>query len=145
MLMEGIVWLIFAGPAIAIYIYFLSHTLSSIIPTGICILAVTFVISLLFTPAWLYAALGTDLIGSFKRAFNLFKRKHIQFLGLYILFSAAWLLNFVPIIDLAIHLHHLPDPLYGHDHHDGRHYQERRGGLNVPRIRMRPGQEEGHD
>ncbi len=101
LLMEGIIWLIFAAPAIVIYIYFLSHTLLFYIPTVIYILGVTFVISLLFTPAWLYAALGTDLFGSFKRAFNLFKRKHIQFLGLYILFAAAWSLNFVPIIDLA--------------------------------------------
>jgi len=101
LLMEGIIWLIFAAPAIVVYIYFLSHTLLFYIPTVIYILAVTFVVSLLFTPAWLYAALGTDLFGSFKRAFNLFKRKHIQFLGLYILFAAAWCLNFVPIIDLA--------------------------------------------
>ena len=100
MLMEGIVWLIFAGPAIALYIYFLSQMTFMIIVLALYLLAVTFVISLLFTPVLTYAALGTDLIGSFKRAFGLFKRKHIQFVGLYILFSAAWLLNFVPLIDL---------------------------------------------
>jgi hypothetical protein len=100
MLLRDLIWLIFAGPAIAIFVlYFMNMDYMDIL-FGSYLLFVTFFIHLAFTPSLLYVGLGTDFLSSFKRAFNLFKRRHINFIGLYGLFAIAWLLNFIPLIGL---------------------------------------------
>lgn len=100
MLMQDIIWLIFAGPAIALYIYAMAGVAFMDIVVGAYLLFVTFIIQMLFTPLLIYTSLGTDLFGAFRRTINALRRKHVQFLGLYILFAVAWLLNFIPFIGL---------------------------------------------
>jgi hypothetical protein len=100
MLMRELVWLIIAGTGIAIYVFFLQGIDFMDILTATYVLFVTFFIHLLFTPPLVYTSLGMDLVGSFKRSFNFFKRRHINFIGLYFVFAFAWLLNFIPFIGL---------------------------------------------
>jgi len=102
LLMREIVWLLLAGPGIAIYIYFLSGTPYMDLLTGGYVLSVTFVIHMIFTPALLAAgAFGTDIYNSLKHAFDFLKRRHIFFVGQYIVFAVTWFLNFVPFLQFA--------------------------------------------
>jgi hypothetical protein len=67
--------------------------------TGMYVLSVTFVIHLIFTPAFLSAgALDTGLFSSMKHAFEFMRRRHIFFITLYSLFAVVWFLNFVPFV-----------------------------------------------
>lgn len=102
MLMRELVWLVLAGPAIAIYIYYLSSTPYMDLLTGGYVLSVTFVIHMVFTPALLSAgAFGTDLYNSLKHAFDFLRRRHIFFVGQYALFAVTWFLNFVPFLQFV--------------------------------------------
>lgn len=102
MLMRELIWLLLAGPAIAIYMLFLVNVPYMDLLAGGYVLSVTFVIHMLFTPAFLTAgAFGTDFYSSLKHAFDFLRRRHIYFIGQYIVFSVAWLLNFIPFIQIA--------------------------------------------
>ena len=102
MLLRELVWLLFAGPAIAIYVMFLSGVAYTDAIVGAYVLFVTFIIHMTFTPAFLCAGtFGTNLFRSLKHTLEFLKRKHIFFILLYIVFAVVWLLNFVPLIDIV--------------------------------------------
>lgn len=99
-LIAALVWLIFSGPVIVIFaLYFINMDYVDII-TAIYVLAVTFVVSFAFTPALIYVGLGSDIFGAFRRSINIFRRKHINFFGLYILFWITFVLDFIPLFGL---------------------------------------------
>jgi hypothetical protein len=99
-LLRDLILLIFAGPAIAIYLYSFANMDYVDMVLGAYLLIVGFIIHMLFTPALIYSAIGSDIFGSLKRTFNILRRKHINFLGLYLVFCLAWLLNLIPLIGL---------------------------------------------
>ncbi len=102
MLLRDLLWLVVAGPAIAVFIYLLRDVAFMDILLYAYLLFVTFIIHMLFTPAFLSAgAFGTDLFSSMRHGFDFLRKKHVYFIGIYVLFAAAWLLNFVPFIQLA--------------------------------------------
>lgn len=102
MLLRDLIWLLLAGPVIAIYVYFLQDVELVDIIVMLYALFVTFIVHMVFTPAFLSAgALGTGFYASMKHAFDLLKKKHVFFIGLYILFAFAWLLNFIPFLQFA--------------------------------------------
>ncbi len=102
MLLRDLLWLVVAGPAIAVFIFFLKGVAFMDILLYVYLLGVTFVIHMLFTPAFLSAgAFGTDLFSSMRHGFDFLRRKHIYFVAIYIIFALIWLLNFVPFIQLA--------------------------------------------
>lgn len=102
MLMRELIWILVAGPAIALYVFFLSTVPYMDLLTLGYVLFTTFVIHLLFTPAFVTAgAFGTDFYGSLKHAFDFLRRRHIYFIGQYMVFTVVGLLNFVPFVQVA--------------------------------------------
>ncbi|MDD5171542.1 MAG: hypothetical protein PHF60_00740 [Candidatus ainarchaeum sp.] len=101
-LLRELIWVLLAGPVIAIYVYFLSTVAYMDLLLGAYLLFITFIIHMLFTPAFLTAgAFGTDFYASLKHAFDFLRRRHIYFVGQYIVFSVVWLVNFVPFLQFA--------------------------------------------
>jgi hypothetical protein len=99
MLLRDLLWLLLAGPGIAIYWYFLQDVAVMDILTGMYVLFVTFVLHMLFTPAFISAgALGTSFFSSMKHAFDFLRKSHIFFITIYALFAVVWLLNFIPFV-----------------------------------------------
>ncbi len=99
-LVRDLIWLIFAAPAIAIFVISFSNMDYMDIALALYLLTETFFIHMLFTPAIIYSALGTDFVGAFRRTFNILRRKHVNFIGLYIVFCLAFVLNLIPLIGL---------------------------------------------
>jgi len=101
MLARDLVWLVLCGPALALYVFALKGIDFMDLLTLAYVLFVTFLVHMVFTPVSVYnGALEMDLLGSFKRAFNLLKRKHIYFVALYSVFAITWVLNFIPFLQL---------------------------------------------
>ncbi len=102
MLIRELLWLLLVGPFIALYFYALEpyeYMDWLMIAYG---LFMTFVIHLLFTPSFVLAgAFGTGIFSSLKQSLDFFRRKHIYFVGLYILFAGMWLMNFLPFLQIA--------------------------------------------
>jgi hypothetical protein len=102
MLLRDLLWIVVAGPAIAAYVFLLRDVAFMDILLYVYLLSVTFVIHMVFTPAFLSAgAFGTGLFSSMRHGFDFLRKKHINFIGIYIVFALMWLLNFVPFIQLA--------------------------------------------
>jgi len=99
MLLRDLLWLLLAGPGIAIYMLFLKDVAIMDILTGMYVLTVTFVLHMLFTPAFISAgALGTSFFGSMKHAFEFLRRRHIFFITIYALYAVVWFMNFIPFV-----------------------------------------------
>lgn len=102
MLLRDLLWLLLAGPGIGVYIYFLKGIDFMDILAGMYVLSVTFVLHLIFTPAFLSAgALDTGLYSSMRHAFEFMRRRHIFFITLYSLFAVVWFLNFIPFVQFV--------------------------------------------
>lgn len=102
LLIRDFIWLMLAGPVIAIYVYFLTTVPYMDWIIGLVVATITFTIHMLFTPALLSTgALESGLYNSLKHGFNVLRRKHIMFIGLYFLFAIVWLLNFIPFVQLV--------------------------------------------
>lgn len=102
MLVRDIVWLVLGGPFIAIYIYFLKDVGFMDILLGMYLIFITFVTHMAFTPALISAgAFGTEFVSSLKHSLIFLKKRHFFFMGLYALFALAWLLNYVPFLNLV--------------------------------------------
>ncbi|MFH1520215.1 MAG: hypothetical protein ABID61_01075 [Candidatus Micrarchaeota archaeon] len=102
LLIRDFIWLMLAGPIIAIYIYFLETVPYMDAIVGLVIVTITFVIHMMFTPALLSAgALEVSLFNSLRLGFNTLRRRHIMFIGLYFLFAIVWILNFIPFVQLV--------------------------------------------
>ena len=102
MLVRDLLWLVLAGPFIAIYIYFLSDIGLMDVLLGMYLLFITFVIHMVFTPAFIAAgAFGTELVSSLKHALVFLRKRHFFFMGLYAVFALVWLLNYVPFLNLV--------------------------------------------
>lgn len=102
MLLRDLLWLVVAGPAIAIYLYFLRDVAFMDVLLYAYVLFVTFIIHMLFTPAFLSAgAFGTSLFSSMRHGFEFLRKRHVYFIAIYVLFAVVWLLNFVPFVQIA--------------------------------------------
>jgi len=102
MLLRDVAFLLVAAPAAALYYFFLAGITYMDYLTGLYILFVLFFIHFLFTPAFISAGtFGTEFIQSLKNGFYFLRRNHINAFGLYILFAIIWILNFVPLLQLA--------------------------------------------
>jgi len=100
-LLRDIVWLLCCAPIIILYVYVLSDYELMDILTAIILLAITFVIHALFTPALISAGSGGfSIYNSLRQGFSVLRRKHIDFLATYSLFALTWVLNFVPLVNL---------------------------------------------
>jgi hypothetical protein len=93
--------MLIAGPIIAIYWFVLIDIEFMDALTGLAVLFILFMIHWLFTPAMVYCGVfGTDLFQSLRSGFHALRNRHIYILGLYLIFSFLWLLNFIPIVSL---------------------------------------------
>lgn len=101
MLMRDIVWLVACAPGAALYYFVLSGTDFMDVLTLAYVLFVTFIVHMLFTPAMVYCgALGASLGGALRYSILFLRKRHIHFIGLYIVFAVAWLFNFIPLVNL---------------------------------------------
>ena len=101
-ILRNVIWILTAGPFIAAYIYLLQDYQYMDILIGICVLFVTFIVHLLFTPAQLICGVfGTGIFTSLKKGMDFLRVKHVFFIGSYMLFAVIWLLNFVPFLQIA--------------------------------------------
>ncbi len=99
MLLRDLLWLLLAGPVIAIYMVFLKDVAIMDILTGMYVISVTFMLHLIFTPAFISAgALGTSFFSSMKHAFEFMRKRHIFFITIYALYAVVWFLNFIPFV-----------------------------------------------
>ncbi len=102
LLIRELIWLLMVGPFIAIYVYVLHEYQYMDILLGIYAFFMTFILHMLFTPAFIIAgALGAPLFESLKRSFTFLQKKHVFFMATYILFAFIWLFNFIPFIQIA--------------------------------------------
>jgi hypothetical protein len=102
MLIRDLIWLLVVGPVIAAYILVLQDYMYADIGMAAYLLAMTFLIHMVFTPALISAgAYGTGMMPSLRNMVRLLRKKHIYFIGLYIAYAITWLLSFVPFIQLA--------------------------------------------
>ena len=102
MLLREVIFLMVVGPIIALYIYVLAEYEYMDILAGIVVLTLTFLIHLVFTPAFIYAgAFGMEVFGAMRSGLRLLRFRHVYFLGLYLIFAPLWLLSFIPIIQLV--------------------------------------------
>jgi hypothetical protein len=102
MLIRDLIWLVLGGPAIAAYIYFLEDYAFTDVLVGIYLLFITFVIHMLFTPAFISAgAFGTDLMSSLKHGIVFLRKRHIYFISIYAIFALAWILSWIPLLNFA--------------------------------------------
>lgn len=102
MLIRELIWLFLVGPFIALYFYALEpyeYMDWLMVAYG---LFMTFVIHLLFTPSLVMAgAFGSGIFTSLKQSLEFFRKKHVYFVGLYILFAMMWVMNFLPFLQIA--------------------------------------------
>jgi len=102
MVVREFILLLLIGPFLAIYIYFLQEYEFMDILFGTYALFMIFAAHVVFKPAFVLAGgYGTDIFNSLKLTIDFLRRKHIFFIGLYILFALVWLLNFVPFVQIA--------------------------------------------
>ncbi|NYZ74308.1 hypothetical protein H0O00_04135 [Candidatus Micrarchaeota archaeon] len=102
MLLRELIWVLLVCPALLVYVYALSSVPYMDLLVGGYVLSMTFVIHMVFTPAFIAAgAFGTDLYNSLKHAFDFLRRRHINFVGQYILFAVVWLVNFIPFLQFV--------------------------------------------
>jgi hypothetical protein len=102
MLVRDLVWLLLVGPFIAAYFYALQGVVYMDVLLIAYALFMTFLIHMVFTPAFLSAgAYGTGMVLSLRNTVRLLRNRHIFFICLYALFALVWLLSFVPFIQLA--------------------------------------------
>ncbi len=102
LLIRDLLSLLIIGPAVAVYFYFLENMQYMDWVLGIYVLFWIFVLHFLFTPAFISAgAFNKGLYASMRQAFRLIRKKHANYLGLFILFALFWLLNFVPLVQLV--------------------------------------------
>ena len=102
MIVREFIWLLLVGPFLAIYIYYLQEYEFMDFLFGAYALFMTFIIHLVFTPAFVLAGgFGIDIFNSMKLDLDFLKQRHIFFIGLYIVFAIVWLLNFIPFVHIA--------------------------------------------
>jgi len=103
MLFRDFVWLVVVGPAIALYVFALQGAMPyADTMLVLYALGATFLIHMLFTPALIYSgSMGISIISAMRNGLTLLRRKHVGFVGMYILFALVWLFNFIPILGLA--------------------------------------------
>jgi hypothetical protein len=103
MLIREFIWLLAVGPFIAIYIYFFEGVEFMDLLLWLYALFMTFIVHMLFTPVFVMAGgFGTGIYNSMKHSLDFLKRKHIFFIGLYVLFALVWLLNYIPFVQIAM-------------------------------------------
>jgi hypothetical protein len=100
-LMREFISILLIGPAVAIYYYFLTETQYMDYLLYLYVLAVVFILHMLFTPALISVALGSLPFDSFRTMFMTVKKKHVYYVALFIIFSVVWALNYVPFIQLV--------------------------------------------
>ena len=102
MLIRELIWLLAVGPFIALFIYFFQDIEFVDIMLYVYAFFMTFIIHMLFTPAFILAgAFDATLFASLKQGFVFLRQKHVFFIALYILFAFVWLFNFLPFIQIA--------------------------------------------
>jgi hypothetical protein len=102
MIVRDLVWLLLVAPFIAAYLYVLHGIAYMDALLIVYALFMTFIIHMLFTPAFISAgAYGTEMMPSLRNMFRLLRNRHILFIGLYAVYASSWLLSFVPFIQLA--------------------------------------------
>jgi hypothetical protein len=100
-LIRDLIWLLLIAPFAILYVYVLVDYVYMDILSAFILLFITFVVHAIFTPALIAAGAGNmSIYGSLKQGFNLLRRKHINFLGNYIVFAFTWVLNFIPLVNL---------------------------------------------
>jgi hypothetical protein len=102
LLIREFITLLVLVPAIAIYIYFLENIEYMDVVLYIYTLLWIAIIHFVFTPAFLAGgAYGNGLFASLNHAFELIKKMHVRYFGLFVVFAIVWFLNFIPLIQLA--------------------------------------------
>ncbi len=101
LMMRCLVSILVIAPVGAIYYFFLmDYEYMDYILYAYAV-GMTFLIHMLFTPAFISASLGSIPFDAFRAAFATIRNKHVFFVGLYIVFAFVWLLNFIPLIQLV--------------------------------------------
>ena len=102
MLVRDLFWLLLSGPAIALYYYFMEGVEFMDLLVWTYVLFVTFVVHMLFTPAFISAgAFNMSTYNSMKHAFDFLRKRHIFFIGMFTLFAVVWALNFIPFVQFV--------------------------------------------
>ncbi len=102
LLVRELIWLLLIGPFVAIYVYLFEGYQYVDVLLILYGIFMTFIIHMLFTPSFLLAgAFGSSLFDSLKHGADFLRRRHVFFVGLYIVFAIVWLLNFLPFLQIA--------------------------------------------
>lgn len=101
LLMRILVSLLVIGPAALIYYYFLTDYEYMDYLLYLYAVGMVFLVDMAFTPVFIPASLGSVPFDSFRTAFMTWKNKHVYFIGMFIIFSIVWAMNFIPFVQIA--------------------------------------------
>ncbi len=102
LLLAGVVLTVLVGPAIALYSVSLKGIAYMDVVLWLYSLGAAFLVFFLFTPAFVaIGAFGTEFVSSLRGTIMLLRRKHVNALGLYILFAFTWVLNAIPLVQIV--------------------------------------------
>lgn len=102
LLVREFLTLLLVGPAVAVYVFFLQGVEFADYLLYTYALGWVFVLHCLFTPAFIAAgAFGKNMFAAMRHAFYFMKAKHVNYIGLFILFAFVWLMNFIPLVQFA--------------------------------------------
>jgi len=104
MLIRELIFLFTGGVLIGAYVYFNLGDYEFLdVLFGGTVFLIVFFLHMMFTPAFIYAgAFGNSLFDSMRNGYKLLRRKHFMFVGLYFVFAIAWVLGFIPFIQLGM-------------------------------------------
>jgi hypothetical protein len=90
-------------PSILLYLYVAHGNPDTLMKVIIIFLSLcgTFIIELLFYPVYLGAVYGNGLGRSFVGSFQLFRRKHVIAVALFIVYCFVWLFDWIPLLQVV--------------------------------------------
>ena len=102
LLLAGVLLTVLVGPAVLLYTISLKAIAYMNFLVALYALGAAFVVFFLFTPAFVaIGAFGTEFVSSLRGMIVFLSRKHVNALGLYVLFACVWVLNAIPLVQIA--------------------------------------------
>ncbi|MFH1221810.1 MAG: hypothetical protein V1492_01860 [Candidatus Micrarchaeota archaeon] len=90
--------LLLIAPLAAVYVLYLQDYQYMDIIFCLVVITIAVLFHLLAKPGIIATGLGDPPFDAFKRTFQVFKTKHIYFIGVYFVYLIVWVLNFVPLL-----------------------------------------------
>jgi hypothetical protein len=85
-------------PLAAVYVLYLQDYQYMDIIFCLVVITIAVLFHLLAKPGIIATGLGDSPFDAFKRTFQVFKTRHIYFIGTFFVYGIVWVLNFIPLL-----------------------------------------------